>query len=47
VEALIDVYRSISGEHSDWDDYRRAMVADDRLVLTLHITHTYGATASG
>jgi PPOX class probable F420-dependent enzyme len=47
VEALIDVYRQISGEHPDWDDYRRAMVADQRLVLTLHVTHTYGATAGG
>ena len=43
VEALIDLYRTVSGEHPDWDDYRRAMVADQRLVLTMHVTHTYGA----
>lgn len=48
VEALIDTYRAIRGEeHSDWDDYRRAMVADKRLVLTLHVTHTYGAPPRG
>ena len=44
VEALIDTYRAVSGsEHPDWDDYRRAMVADKRLVLTLHVTHVYGS----
>ena len=47
VEELIDVYRTIVGEHPDWDDYRRAMVADQRLVMTLRVTHTYGAAASG
>ncbi|MGI8701561.1 MAG: PPOX class F420-dependent oxidoreductase [Nocardioidaceae bacterium] len=44
VEALVDLYRAARGaEHPDWDDYRRAMVADKRLVLTLHVTHVYGA----
>ncbi|NKQ55887.1 PPOX class F420-dependent oxidoreductase [Amycolatopsis sp. K13G38] len=33
VEELIDLYRKVAGEHPDWDDYRRAMVADQRLVL--------------
>lgn len=42
VEALIDLYRTVVGEHPDWDDYRRAMVADHRLVLTLTVTHLYG-----
>jgi PPOX class probable F420-dependent enzyme len=43
VEALIDAYRAIRGmEHPDWDDYRRAMVADGRLVLTLRVGHVYG-----
>ncbi len=44
VEALIDLFRDIREEdHSDWDDYRRAMVADQRLVLTIRVTHVYGA----
>ena len=44
VEALIDAYRAVRGsDHPDWDDYRRAMVADKRIVLTLHVTHVYGA----
>ena len=42
VEALVALYRNISGEHSDWDDYRRAMVDDRRVLLTLPITHLYG-----
>lgn len=42
VEELIEVYRGIAGEHPDWDDYRRAMVADQRLVIRLNVTHLYG-----
>jgi PPOX class probable F420-dependent enzyme len=42
VEALVDYYRSVMGEHGDWDDYRRAMVADGRLLLLLTPTHAYG-----
>jgi PPOX class probable F420-dependent enzyme len=42
VEELIEVYRAIGGEHPDWDDYRAAMVRDQRLVLRLHVTHVYG-----
>ncbi len=42
VEALIELYRNIAGEHPDWDDYREAMVTDRRVVLTLPISHLYG-----
>jgi PPOX class probable F420-dependent enzyme len=42
VDELVDLYRQISGEHPDWDDYRRAMVADRRLVVRLRPTHAYG-----
>ena len=42
VAELIDLYRAIGGEHDDWDDYRRAMIADRRLVLRLHVDHLYG-----
>ncbi len=35
VDALVDLYRTIAGEHPDWDEYRAAMVADERVVLTL------------
>ena len=42
VEALIALYRNIAGEHPDWDDYRRAMVDDRRVVLRMPIAHVYG-----
>lgn len=43
VEELIEVYRLIGGkEHPDWADYRRAMVADGRVVLRLHVDKLYG-----
>ena len=39
---LRSVYRSIQGEHDDWDEYDRAMVDDGRLVVRLRPTHAYG-----
>ena len=42
VEALVALYRHIAGEHPDWDDYRRAMVTDRRVVMRMPITHVYG-----
>ena len=42
VEELVTLYRAMVGEHDDWDDYRRSMVADRRLVARLHPTHAYG-----
>lgn len=41
-EALVELYRAISGEHDDWDDYRAAMVTEQRQVLTMKVTHLYG-----
>jgi PPOX class probable F420-dependent enzyme len=37
MEGLVDYYRSISGEHPDWDDYRRSMVEDRRVLLAISI----------
>jgi PPOX class probable F420-dependent enzyme len=43
VEELIEIYRLIGGkEHPDWDDYRRAMVADGRVILRFHVRRWYG-----
>jgi PPOX class probable F420-dependent enzyme len=42
VEALIGLYRNIAGEHPDWDDYRRAMVDERRVLLTIPVAHVYG-----
>ena len=42
VEALVGLYSRIAGEHPDWDDYRRAMVTERRVMLRLPVTHLYG-----
>ncbi|UXA16871.1 PPOX class F420-dependent oxidoreductase [Mycobacterium sp. SMC-4] len=42
VEGLIALYRTLAGEHPDWADYRRAMVDDRRVLMTLPISHVYG-----
>lgn len=42
VNGLVELYRNISGEHPDWDDYRRAMVDDRRVLMRLPISHVYG-----
>jgi PPOX class probable F420-dependent enzyme len=42
VEELIDLYRAVQGEHPDWDDYRAAMVRDQRLVVSIHAERAYG-----
>lgn len=47
VDELVALYRSMVGEHADWDDYRTAMVTDHRLVVRLHPTHAYGALSRG
>ena len=35
MDPLIAYYRSISGEHPDWDDYRRAMRRDQRCLIRI------------
>jgi PPOX class probable F420-dependent enzyme len=42
VEQLIELYRAIQGEHPNWDEYRAAMVADRRLVISLRADRAYG-----
>ncbi len=41
-EQLVAYYRSVAGEHSDWAEYRQAMVDDRRLLLKLTPTYAYG-----
>ena len=38
MEPLVDYYRTLSGEHPDWDDYRAAMVRDQRCLIRLSAT---------
>ena len=35
MEHLVEYYRSTSGEHPDWDDYRAAMVRDQRVIVRI------------
>ena len=37
MEPLVDYYRRLAGEHPDWNDYRRAMTADRRVLLRITI----------
>ncbi len=46
MEPLVDYYRRISGEHPDWDDYRRAMERDRRVLLRVDLTRA-GPDRSG
>jgi PPOX class probable F420-dependent enzyme len=42
VTELVELYRALSGEHPDWDEYRAAMVADRRTVIRLRVGRAYG-----
>jgi PPOX class probable F420-dependent enzyme len=46
MEPLVDYYRSVSGEHPDWDDYRAAMVRDRRVLVRFAIERA-GPNVSG
>lgn len=37
MEGLVDYYRSISGEHPDWDDYRAAMEKERRVLVRIDL----------
>jgi PPOX class probable F420-dependent enzyme len=37
-DELVGLYRSLAGEHDDWEDYRAAMVRDRRVLLQLDLT---------
>ena len=37
MEPLVEYYRQVAGEHPDWDDYRRAMQRDQRVLIRLTI----------
>src|SRR5262245_37674281 len=46
MEGLVEYYRSISGEHPDWDDYRDAMRRERRCLLRITVTAA-GPNVSG
>ena len=47
VEGLIALYREVQGEHSDWDEFRQAMVADQRVLLSIAVSRVYGYAGGG
>ena len=39
LELLVDYYRRVAGEHPDWDEYRRAMQAEQRCLVRITVEH--------
>jgi PPOX class probable F420-dependent enzyme len=46
LEPLVDYYRSVAGEHEDWDDYRRAMQDQQRCLIRVSL-HSAGPDRAG
>ena len=46
VEPLVDYFRSISGEHPDWDEYREAMVKQGKCLIRI-TPDRWGPVATG
>ncbi len=47
VEALVRYYRRAAGEHPDWQEYRRTMVQERRLLLRITPERAYGMLPRG
>jgi PPOX class probable F420-dependent enzyme len=37
LEPLVDYYRRVAVEHDDWDEYRRAMIDERRVLIRIHL----------
>ncbi len=46
LEGLVDYYRSIAGEHDDWDEYRRAMHRQGKVLIRV-TPERWGPIATG
>lgn len=46
VEPLVEYFRSISGDHPDWDEYREAMRSQGKCLIRLQIER-WGPIATG
>jgi hypothetical protein len=46
LELLVEYYRNVAGEHPDWDDYRAAMVREQRVMVRITVERA-GPTRSG
>lgn len=45
-DGLVEYFRCIAGEHSDWDEYREAMVRQNKSLIRVHIER-WGPIATG
>jgi PPOX class probable F420-dependent enzyme len=46
MEGLVEMYRNVKGEHPDWDEYRQAMIDQQRVLLVFDVEEV-GPTVSG
>jgi PPOX class probable F420-dependent enzyme len=46
LDGLVTYFRSISGEHSDWDEYRRAMITQGKVLIRV-VPDTWGPISRG
>ena len=46
VDGLVEYFRSISGEHPDWDEYRAAMTKQGKCILRIEIDR-WGPISTG
>lgn len=46
LDAFVEYFRNISGEHSDWDEYRQAMIDQGKSLLRITPTR-WGPVATG
>jgi hypothetical protein len=46
LEPLVEYFRTISGEHSDWDEYRQAMRDQGKCLIRITPTR-WGPVATG
>ncbi|MCP2167466.1 PPOX class F420-dependent oxidoreductase [Goodfellowiella coeruleoviolacea] len=46
LDGLVEYFRCISGEHPDWDDYRQAMVRQNKSLIRITIER-WGPIATG
>jgi PPOX class probable F420-dependent enzyme len=46
MEPLVEYYRTLSGQHPDWDDYRAAMKRDQRVMILVRAERA-GPNVSG
>jgi hypothetical protein len=46
IEGLVTYFRSISGEHPDWDEYRQAMIGQGKVLIRV-VPEQWGPISQG